>query len=136
MDILYHMGAIFIIWLITVIAITATRRGCLQLTHVDYKEATKTAFSHIYSWVHILCILAAVIIALLLWNPLARDAEEFRKIPDAEVDEQHAPASPEEIKVLNKEKVKQKGELLKKEAEADNNKAMEDATKLFQNTGK
>ena len=72
-----------------------------------------------------------IVIAFFLWNPMERDYEEMDKITPATEDRNIKKFTKEEIFRSNKEVINRKSTEKEMEAEADNKKAMEEASEVF-----
>jgi len=141
-SLLHHLVTLFLVWLIMIFAIRFAKRialreagGIFSDKDSNWKNQKIITINRIavfvYNIVTSIVIIMGIVIAFFLWNPMERDYEEMDKITPATEDRNIKKFTKEEIFKSNKEVINRKSTEKEMEAEADNKKAMEEASEVF-----
>jgi hypothetical protein len=105
--------------------------GEAERSFKTYKSAVNAGFRIFHIGITAAALIAVIVFAGFMSNWAAKSHSQMDKIEQAPLPEGFKSATAEEIAVSNEEAGSEKGVAKRKEATEDNNKAMDEASKLF-----
>jgi len=153
LHVLYHLLAIWGIWLIVVIAAQmlaklakdtdgilnkppprdaeTDARDAYYEDREEMEEIVATTKTLIRKWATAAAVLVTIVVVLFLYNPFRRTAEELNDTVPVPVPEEHVSLPPEAIEERGTARVEAIHEKVKEKATEENTEAMNNAVDIF-----
>jgi len=143
MSVLQHIITICLLWVAIIVIAWGTKKGVVKFVHnwlgkkkevKKYVELAGKVMVSINIVASVGAFSAIILVLLFLQNPLGRNYEELEKIGKAKIDKSFVIPEKSIIEKSNEIQARKEANNREKEAEQDNEEAMEEAFTIFNKT--